>query len=201
MQKKKIHYLTGITLTVFIGFHLINHLIGLFGVEKHIEWMDIMRTFYRNPIIESLLMLAVIAQIVTGIQLFRQKRKRANVFFEKLQIWSGLYLAFFLLIHVSAVITGRYVLELDTNIYFGAAGLNIFPLNLFFIPYYALAICSFFGHIAAIHSQKMKQSIFGFTPHQQSKIILIKGIVITLIIFYALTNGFSGLDIPIEYRF
>jgi len=95
---------------------------------------------------------------------------------------------------------GRFFLNLDTNFYFGVAGLNTFPFNLFFVPYYGLAILSIFGHIAAIHSQKMKNSIFGWSPKQQANFILIKGIVLTVVIFYGLTNGFSGVEIPQEYN-
>jgi len=111
-----------------------------------------------------------------------------------------LYLAFFLAMHVGAVLTGRYILNLDTNIYFGVAGLNTFPFYLFFVPYYGLAIIAFFGHIASIHYQKMKKAVFGITVEQQSKFILIKGIIVAVIILYGLTNGFTGMEIPEEYN-
>lgn len=172
---------------------------SIFGAEVHIELMDKLRLVYRNIIVETILLVAVFTQIFSGVKLFLSKRKVVNGFYEKLQIWSGLYLASFLLIHVSAVLIGRYVLQLDTNFYFGAAGLNVFPFNLFFIPYYGLAIMAFLGHIAAIHHQKMKRTIFGFTVAQQSTFILIKGIFITIIIFYGLTNGFTGIEIPEAY--
>ena len=90
-------------------------------------------------------------------------------------------------------------MDLDTNFYFGVAGLNTFPLNLFFIPYYGLAIISFFGHISAVHSIKMKTKILGLEPIKQSYGILTIGIIITLIILYGLTNGFNGVEIPKEY--
>jgi hypothetical protein len=102
--------------------------------------------------------------------------------------------------HVGTVLTARFVMNLDTNFYFGVAGLNTFPFSLFFFPYYALAILSFFGHIAAIHNQKMKNSIFGISPQHQSKLILVKGIIITAVIFYGLTNGFKGVEIPETYN-
>jgi len=120
--------------------------------------------------------------------------------FEKLQIWSGLYLAVFFVIHVGAVMVGRVVLQLDTNFYFGAAGINAFPFNLFFIPYYTLAILSFFAHIASIHAQKMKIRILRITPSIQSFIIICIGTVVMMIVFYGLTNKFSGVSIPKEYQ-
>ena len=112
----------------------------------------------------------------------------------------GLYLAIFLVIHVSAVLVGRFYLKLDTNFYFGAAGINSFPVNLFFIPYYALAVLSFFGHLAAVHSKKMNQPILMLSPNQQAWGILILGAALTLILFYGLTNQFSGIELPEEYR-
>jgi hypothetical protein len=120
---------------------------------------------YRNVFIETLLLAAVLVQIITGLWLFNKGRKWASTFFEKLQIWSGLYLAIFFLIHLSAVLGGRWVLHLDTNFYFGVSGLNTFPFNLFFIPYYGLAVMSFFGHIAAIHQRKMRTIRFRYVAH------------------------------------
>lgn len=200
MDTKRVHFISGLTISIFIGLHLFNHFWSIFGVEKHIEVMTSLRHFYRNIFVETILLLAVAIQIFSGLKLFIAKRKSVETFFEKLHIWTGLYLAVFFVIHLSAVLGGRLYLHLDTNFYFGVAGLNNFPTNIFFIPYYALAILSFFGHIAAIHSKKMRQNFLGFTPNGQSKLILTFGIVLTLVIFYGLTNRFHGVEIPTEYN-
>lgn len=197
---RKIHFVSGITLTIFIGLHLANHLASIVGVDRHIEWMNAIRHFYRAPIIEFLLLAAVLMQMYSGIRLFLSKRKTTKIGFEKLHVFSGLYLAVFLVIHVSAVLAGRFILHLDTNFYFGAAGLSSFPVNLFFIPYYSLAILSFFGHIAAIHHCKMKNAMWGVSVNGQSKAILILGALVMLLILYGMTNGFMGATIPEEYR-
>ena len=196
---KRIHYFSGITITIFICVHLFNHFYSLFGVGAHIQMMNDLRVVYRNVIAETILLFAVVIQIYSGIKLILKKRKADANFFDKLQIWTGLYLAVFLLIHISVVFFGRLILNLDTNFYFGVAGLNTFPLNLFFIPYYGLAIISFFGHISAVHSKKMKNKVLGIEPIIQSYIILIIGILLTLVILYGLTNGFKGVEIPKEY--
>ena len=199
MTIKKLHYFSGITLSIFIVLHLSNHLYSLLGANAHIEMMNELRVIYRNFIAEGILLLAVSIQIVSGIKLFLKKRKTESNFWERVQSWTGIYLAFFLLFHLSAVFGGRLILNLDTNFYFGVAGLNTFPFNLFFIPYYGLAIISFFGHISAIHSVKMKNSLLGIEPIKQSYAILIVGIILTFIILYGLTNGFNGVEIPSEY--
>lgn len=200
MTTQKIHYTSGLAIAIFIGLHLFNHTWSILGADRHIDMMNNLRLFYRNIFVETILLLAVLVQIVSGLKLFTINRKIAITNFDKLQIWSGLYLAIFFVIHLSAVLGGRLFLHLDTNFYFGVAGLNSFPFNLFFIPYYGLAILSFFGHIASIHNQKMKQSIFGLTPKRQSFVILILGFILIIVIFYGLTNHFNGVTIPKEYN-
>lgn len=199
-EVKRIHYISGITITIFIILHLSNHLYSLFGVDRHIEVMDTLRIFYRNVIAEIILICAVLIQIISGIKLFFKKRKEVSSFFEKLQLWSGFYLAVFFVFHLAAVFIGRLILNLDTNIYFGVAGLNTFPFSLFFIPYYGLAIISFFGHISSLHSLKMKNNVIGINPNQQAYTILFIGVLLTLIVLYGLTNGFNGIETPKEYQ-
>jgi hypothetical protein len=162
--------------------------------------MNSLRHFYRNIFVETILLVAVFIQIISGLKLFKLNRKIATSQFEKLQIWTGLYLAIFFIIHLGAVLGGRLFLHLDTNFYFGVAGLNSFPTNLFFIPYYGLAILCFFGHIASIHYKKMKFNILKLTPRQQAEVVLFFGLIFTIMIFYGLTNHFRGVTIPNEYN-
>ncbi|UTW65330.1 hypothetical protein KFE94_11765 [bacterium SCSIO 12643] len=197
---KRAHYISGLTITLFVIFHIINHLFSVFGADQHIAFMNKIRWIYRQPIFEAILLISVAMQIITGLNLFRSKFKAAQNRFEKLQVWSGLYLAIFFLIHVSAVLTGRYILELDTNFYFGVAGLNTFPLNLFFMPYYSLAVMALFGHIAAIHYSKMTSEIFGLSVKNQTWIIILTGIIVSIIILFGSTNGFKGIEVPPEYH-
>lgn len=200
MNIKRIHFISGLTIAVFVGLHLFNHLISIFGADSHIAVMNNLRLFYRNTFFEVILLIAVLTQIISGLKLFINKRKIAAAFFDKLQIWTGFYLAVFFVVHLSVVFAGRIFLHLDTNFYFGVAGLNSFPFYLFFIPYYGLAITSFFGHLSAIHNSKMKQTVFGLTPKNQAIIILVFGLILTVVIFYGLTNHFRGVTIPKEYE-
>lgn len=197
---KRIHYISGLIISIFVGLHLLNHSMSIIGPEFHIELMNKLRLIYRNPIAETILLMAVTVQIITGLKLFFLIPKWVGGFYEKLHIWTGLYLAIFFLFHIGAIMTGRYILKLDTNLFFGVAGLNTYPLNLFFIPYYGLAILAFFGHISAIHHKKMKREIFGLPVKQQSRLILVKGTIVTLVILYGLTGRFNGIEIPEEYN-
>lgn len=197
---RSVHYFSGLLITAFVGLHLFNHAWAVFGAQAHIDLMDTFRLVYRNVAMEAVLLGAVLVQIVSGLALFVVNRKRVSMSgFDKLHLWSGLYLAVFFLIHVGAVLSGRLLLNLDTNYYFGVAGLNTFPFNLFFGPYYGLAILAFFGHLAAVHQKKMTVRVLGLSPDEQSRVILAAGIVLTLVIFYGLTNGYRGVTIPAEY--
>src|SRR5690606_3896573 len=149
--------------------------------------------------VESILLFAVLVQIISGLKILRVKTPGAT-WFEKLQSLSGIYLAMFFLFHIGAVFVGRFILDLDTNFYFGVAGLNTFPFNLFFGPYYGLAILAFFGHLASIHNKKMKRNLLGLKPKIQSVAILVLGFVAIVVIFYGLTNQFQGVIIPREYE-
>ncbi|ADQ19112.1 hypothetical protein Lbys_3464 [Leadbetterella byssophila DSM 17132] len=197
-MNKKLHYFSGIVLSIFIALHLLNHLGSIWGAEVHIQSMNYLRILYRNIVIETLLFCSVSIQIFSGLRLVYKRKTLKLSFFQIIQNYSGLYLSFFLLVHLSAIMVGRYYLELDTNFYFGVAGLNTFPINLFFIPYYALALISVFTHLAVVH--KTKTSIKIISPQAQFYIIMILGTLITIGIFYGLTSHFQGIDIPEEYR-
>jgi hypothetical protein len=196
---KKGHYFSGIFIAVFVSIHLMNHLIGLWGITEHIEFMEKLRFYYRNIFIELILLGAIVFQIISGLSLFRTKIKTANTSFEKIQVWSGAYLAIFFIFHISAVMTGRYLLHLDTNFYFGAAGINTFPFNLFFVPYYGLAILSFFGHIATAHNKRMKSNFLNISPKGQARLIISLGFLVTVLVFCGITDYLKGIRIPKAY--
>lgn len=200
MLFKILHRFSGICICVFVGIHLANHLWSVFGVKEHIEMMNKLRVYYRNPVAEILLITSIVIQIISGINLFINNKEKAKTGIDKLQLCTGLYLLVFLFIHLTAVFGTRLFLHLDTNFYFGVAGINTFPLNLFFIPYYAMAVISFFCHIAAIHAKKMQYVVYGIKPTQQAKIIITIGMVITFVLFFGLTNKFKGVEIPEPYR-
>ena len=199
LQWRQVHYGSGLLLATFVGVHLTNHLIAGISPAAHVAFMTTARTVYRHPIIEAALLVAVILQIVTGLGLVRSVIRASKHTWSRLHVGSGLYLALFLVIHVSSVMAGRLFWHLDTNLYFGAAGLNNYPQQLFFVPYYSLAILSFFTHVAAIHRIKMNRRLANMTPLCQAQVILVIGIVLTFGVLYGTTNRFRGLAIPAKY--
>ena len=185
---KLLHYYSGITISVFIGFHLLNHLQVLRSESHHIRFMQWLRKIYRNRILGFLLLLGISIQIISGITLVILKWNKIESYFDVIQIASGLYLAFFLTIHINAVMIGRYKLKVDTNLYYGAGVMNMWPHKLFFIPYYSLSILSFFFHVACIHRTKMSEFVSIANATAQSFIIMGTGIVITSLVIYKMSH-------------
>lgn len=196
---KQLHYVSGILLTTFIIAHLANHVAIWQNATTHLALMDTLRTVYRQPVVECLLWAAVVWQVISGGRLAQEYRWADVAFFRRVQLASGRYMQFFLLFHTSAVLAGRYVLGVDTNLYFGAAGLNAFPACLFFVPYYGLAISSFFAHLASIHYYKMQKWTSEPSARWQSWTILIIGACMAMAILGGLTSGGQGLYIPAAY--
>lgn len=194
---KKPHYISGITITLFVGIHLINHLMLFQGEQAHIAFMETARNFYRNPIIETILLFAVTTQVISGIQLLRIKWKNQNTTFDKLQIYSGLFLSCFLIAHVSSVLVGRYVLKLDTNLYFGASVLNNFPAYFYFILHYGGAVIAFFTHVACVHKVKIAAYISEKQAKNHAYFIIGIGVIISFLLVFKMMN----VTIPVEYQY
>jgi hypothetical protein len=185
---KEIHYYSGLTIALFVGFHLLNHLLILHSEALHIRFMRAARKVYRLPAVEGVLLTAVLVQVLSGIFLIIQKWPKATGWFDWLQICSGAYLAFFLTNHIRAVIIGRIRLRVDTNLYYGAGVMNMWPQKLFFIPYYALAIVSFCTHVACIHRVKMQEYVSLDVAEKQAAGVIAMGILMMVLIIFRMSR-------------
>lgn len=194
-----IHRFAGLTLATFIAIHLTNHLFALVSVEKHINVMEILRLFYRNPIVETLLLLAILIQVPSGIMLARRKGWRGLPLEERAQVASGLYLSFFLVAHVFAVMVGRHFLHLDTNFYFASAPLLSF-LWLYYVVYYGLSVIAIFTHIASIHTIKMTDKTTLQRARQQGIGIFAIGVIISIVILLTFSGVLYPIHLPAAYK-
>lgn len=179
---RQYHYFSGIILALFIGQHLFNHLLVWISEDTHIAFMDVARKVYRQPVVEFILLAVVLTQAISGIIMAVNKRKFMVTGFDRMHVYSGLYLAYFMIVHVAAVLFGRLTLHLDTNLYFGAGVMATYPAMLVYIPYYGLAILSFFVHIACIHRLKMAAYTTESNAKRQANLVIVAGMVTTLLI-------------------
>jgi succinate dehydrogenase/fumarate reductase cytochrome b subunit len=196
----KIHRLSASIIGLYALIHILNHLVALRGVDSHIAFMQGVRAVLRIPLVEALLLACVVVQIGSGLYFVARRWGEREGLFDRLQALSGAYLAFFLLIHVSSVLAGRFALGLDTNFYFAAAGLHIAPYPLFFIPYYGLAVMALVVHVTcAFHylgSARFAQNVrdrFGYLG-------VAGAVALAVLIVATFSGAFYSIDIPPEYR-
>ena len=104
---------------------MVNHVVGLAGQIEHIAFMNAVRPFYRNPVAEPTLLALFATQATTGASLAIERWRERRGIVAWAQAITGLYLAGFLLIHVSSVVLGRVALGLDTDFRFAAAGFHV----------------------------------------------------------------------------
>jgi succinate dehydrogenase/fumarate reductase cytochrome b subunit len=148
MTLRRLHRGLAILLGLFLLLHLGNHLAGLFGQEVHLSVQKALRTVYRAPVIEALLLAAVAVQLGLGLMLLARRRRLT------LQTVSGAYLALFMVIHVGVVLGSRWQ-GVETDLAFAAAGLHApAPWPAVFALYYGLAVAAVFAHLSVPLSRR-----------------------------------------------
>jgi succinate dehydrogenase/fumarate reductase cytochrome b subunit len=140
----RVHRWSALVIVTFAALHMAGHLTAFVSLELNLAVVDRLRSFYKQPLFEGLLLAAVPVQVVTGLLLYRAGRNRASGFFYRLQLASGLYLAVFIAAHTMATAV------LFRNITFYAAtgashGVFTDPI---FMTYYVLGPLAVFAHVA-----------------------------------------------------
>jgi succinate dehydrogenase/fumarate reductase cytochrome b subunit len=198
MKLRKLHRLSAGVIATYALVHIANHLVALNGVASHIAFMEVARAVYRAGAVEWVLLAAVVVQIATGLATVLRGWRERRGWVPWLQAGSGVYLAFFLLNHVGAVLYGR-TLGLDTNFYYAAAGLHVPPFQFFFAPYYFLAVLALFTHLGcALYWQVQSGS-----PTARRLAVAVPttvGAVLSLMIVLAMAGVFYPVDIPENYK-
>lgn len=192
-----VHRLSATLLGAFVLAHLANHVAALGGIDAHQSFLALVRTVYRAPYIEPLLLASVLIQAVTGAMQLRAGWGTRRGFWSRLQAISGAYLLFFLLVHASAILGVRW-LGLDSNFYAAAMVLTIPPLPIFYAPYYALGVSAVFAHVAcALRFAALRQ---GLNLDRVCAGLVVGGIGLALPIVAAFSGAFYDIDLPQAYR-
>jgi hypothetical protein len=148
-----IHGLTAAILSLYVLFHIANHLFGLVGEDAHAAVMKIGRVVYRSGLGEPLLVAAMLFQIGTGLHLAWRWSAGPQGFHRTYQVASGAYLSLFMLGHMNSVfIYARSFLGIPTDWDF-AIGAPAGPIhdawNIRLLPHYALGVFFVLSHIAS----------------------------------------------------
>jgi hypothetical protein len=190
------HRASAVLLAMFLAVHLLNHVVALWGVAAHIAVMEGARLVYRSPALEPLLLTAALVQIVTGVEQARAGWGARRGFWQRTQVASGFYLAFFLANHTFWILVARLGYGLDSNFYLAAAFLTISPMPFLFAPYYILGVFALFAHLAcAVHFR-----VRGRTGDRVGQAFLACGAVLAGVVVAAFMGAFYDIHLPPAYR-
>lgn len=199
MLLRQVHRLSALVVGLYSVPHVLSHLLALDSVERHLAAMTAMRQVYRNPLVEGLLLLAVLVQVVTGsLQLWAGRGQKVALF-TRLQRWAGLILALFLGQHVSAVLYGRLLQGLDTNLYFAAAVVLKWPHSLYFAPYYVAGVVALFLHLGIALRPAVARRFGRQRADQTAWVVGGLGLAVGLAIVVALMGLLYPIELPTGY--
>lgn len=195
----KVHRAGAGVLGAFLTLHLFNHLLALVSAEAHIHFMEAFRAVYRNRVVEIILLLCVASQVASGLTFVRSRWRDRHQGLDRLQLGSGLYLAFFLLVHVGAVLAGRMRFGLDTNFYYAAAGMQVLPYRYFFMPYYFFAVLAITVHLARALHWLAHDRLSAGAMRIAKALLLVSGFAAATLIVAAFSGALYDVTVPAKY--
>lgn len=189
---RRAHLRVAAFLLIFIAVHFATHFASLGGFEFHTLALGYARVLYQFPLVEIALVAALAMQVVLGIKLLTQIRKRKSKDrWHWAQFVSGCYLAYFIILHTAAALITRLGVGLDTNFYWAAGTLALAPIKYYFAPYYTLAVIAVATHvIAALHFRG---------PRRWHAAALIAGPVMGVCFVLGYGGAFERIEVPQKY--
>lgn len=202
MNLHRLHRLNAIALSLFIIAHLANHALAPAGAGMHIAFMEVLRSIYRILPVEALLIILFAAQAGLGIGLLVRRHRRGMTWrgglWARAQVLSGVYLAFFLAQHVGAVVMMRFQWPgVDTNFHWAASVALAWPISLYFLPYYGLAILAIAVHVAAAIRSRLA------APRLAAGLaagLAASGSMLAVAVTLALGGFLYPIELPAEHR-
>ncbi len=187
---RTLHRASALALALFLVAHVLGHLAGLAGAAAHQAVLEALRSVYRRPVFEGLLLAGVLFQAGSGLTLLWRGWRQRRGAVAWAQAVSGAYLSLFLLIHMAAVLVARQQ-GVDTNLQFAAAGMHMPPWQWFFGPYYFLAVLALCTHVGC--------ALYWNLPERQRAPVLaaalVVGVLLAATLVVMLAGGFRGLEV------
>lgn len=145
------HGISGALVTLYVLFHLFNHLFGLISPAAHAAVMDIGRTVYRAKLVEPLLVAVMLFQVASGLRLVWTWSETSTDRYRMFQIASGVFMSVFILGHMNSVFFyARTWMNIPTDWAFAAGlptGLIHDAWNIRLLPHYALGVFFVLAHL------------------------------------------------------
>ena len=193
-----LHALSGLVLAGFVLLHLCNFALTPFDLPRAMTMLAALRIVYRWAPVEILLLAAVLCQLITGVTLAAAKSKGPSSRMEQTARISGYYLLFFLIIHVAAVLWGRHIAKIDTNLFFAAAGFHVWPYAAYFAAYYFFAVVCVFVHLGRAGMNRVNPR----SDPQRRRWLIVSGATggtVAILILAGMSGIGNGIVVPAEY--
>jgi hypothetical protein len=147
------HGIAAAIISIFVLFHLTNHLFLLESTQAHTAVRRLGETVYRAPSVEILLVLLMLFMCASGLYLAWRwsASDTRHDFYRTFQIASGIYLLVYITGHMDSVfIYARLFLHIQTDWKFAVgapAGMIHDPWNIRLLPHYALGVFFVLAHL------------------------------------------------------
>ncbi len=200
MNKKAFHRINGIFLTAFVAIHMATHLSGLWGIDAYAATQNVLRYFYRNPIVEPLLLASFVVQAGIGFGLATNNfLRKMGEKWSRRQTLSGLIFLIFILQHLVAMGVTRWVGGLDTTFFWPASVMSASPFRWYFAPYYFLGISALFVHLGCAVRLHLLQRQLPNMAGNAFWLISTSGVLIALTVNAILLGAFYDIRLPPEW--
>eukprot|EP00029_Vermamoeba_vermiformis_P008247 TRINITY_DN379_c0_g2_i1.p1 TRINITY_DN379_c0_g2~~TRINITY_DN379_c0_g2_i1.p1 ORF type:complete len:252 (-),score=36.67 TRINITY_DN379_c0_g2_i1:58-813(-) len=188
----KIQALSGAFFGLFAVVHLLNHAVAHLGVETYTNVQHKLRTVYQNPIVEALIFASLGVHMLSNTILITRRWKReadpkavrSLTLSQKLQRWSGYFLATVIFGHIFATRFQQTLFNPELDGDFALATYTLVYNGAFFFPYYFLL-----GSLSLFHSSygflKAFDMILGIRSH--------KKITESGLFYFLMTLGSAGV--------
>lgn len=188
-----LHGLSAALITIFVAFHLFNHLMGLIGPNAHARVMRAGRLVYRSDLGQPMLVGLLLFQVATGLVLAWRRVRTDLTAARLIQIGSGVYLAAFILTHVNSALSARLVHHVDTNWAWATSapeGLIMSAWGIRLLPHYALGVFFVTAHLfSGLRGVLLAHRVQAATTNR----IWQGGMVVAAVISVLIASGLCGL--------
>src|SRR5450830_1461849 len=191
-----VHGICGALATLYVLFHIANHLFGLISPESHAAVMDIGRTVYRAKLIEPLLVAIMLFQVFSGLRLVWTWSDTSIDRYRMFQIASGVYMSVFILGHMNSVFFyARTWMNIPTDWAFAAGlptGLIHDVWNIRLLPHYALGVFFVLTHLfSGLRVVMLAHGVNVSTANR----VWWSGALLSLLISTSIMCGMTGLRV------
>ena len=184
---RKVHRVSAFLLIFgFIGLHIMNHAIALISPERHEELRLLFRSWYASTLVEPLLFGLLLIIIFSGVPMALRYMRSVGDHYKTLQIGSGIYMAFFFMAHVNAVLSARYR-GVETDWIFATGEQGLINGFYFLIPYYIWSVGMIWLHVSCgIRMVMLANRVCAEKANQTFKVLILVGSLVTIIVTAAL---------------